>query len=132
MLITKTKPRSWQGANFGTHSASYGVTELPQARIIRTSHGWYAYIGTTKLFGQTKAELEAELINHTGVLIMSKFKHYSPKELALAKWNNEQRPKYMEKIERDVKRGFMLRRVEDMEARAEIRVTMTRLSSKAV
>jgi hypothetical protein len=66
MLITKTKPRSWQGANFGTHSASYGVTELPQARIIRTSHGWYAYIGTTKLFGQTKAELEAELINHTG------------------------------------------------------------------
>ncbi len=63
---------------------------------------------------------------------MSKFNHYSPKELALAKWNNEQRPKYMEKIERDVKRGFMLRRVEDMEARAEIRVTMTRLSSKAV
>lgn len=58
--------------------------------------------------------------------IMSKFNHYSPKELALAKWNNEQRPKYMEKIERDVKRGFMLRRVEEMEARQEIRVTMTR------
>ena len=57
---------------------------------------------------------------------MSKFKHYSPTELALAKWNNEQRPKYMEKIEREAKRGFMLRRVEDMEAQAEIRVTMTR------
>jgi hypothetical protein len=60
--------------------------------------------------------------------IMSKFKHYSPKEVALAKWNNEQRPKYMEKIEREAKRTFMLRRVEDMEARAEIRVTMTRKS----
>jgi hypothetical protein len=60
--------------------------------------------------------------------IMSKFKHYSPKEIALAKWNNEQRPKYMEKIERDAKRTFMLRRIEDMEARAEIRVTMTRKS----
>jgi hypothetical protein len=57
---------------------------------------------------------------------MSKFKHYSPKQVALAKWNNEQRPKYMEKIERDMKRGFMLRRVEDREAQAEIRVTMTR------
>jgi hypothetical protein len=34
----------------------------------------------------------------------------------------------MEKIERDVKRTFTLRRVEDMEARAEIRVTMTRKS----
>ena len=59
---------------------------------------------------------------------MSKFKHYSPKEVALAKWNNEQRPKYMEKIERDVKRGFMLRHVEEMEARQEIRVLMTRKS----
>lgn len=59
-------------------------------------------------------------------MTMSKFKHYSPKEIALAKWNNEQRPKYMEKIERDAKRTFMLRRIEDMEARAEIRVTMTR------
>ena len=63
MLITKTKPRSWQGTNFGTQGASYGVTELPQARILRTSHGWYAYIGTTKLFGLTKAELESELNN---------------------------------------------------------------------
>jgi hypothetical protein len=34
----------------------------------------------------------------------------------------------MEKIERDAKRSFMLRRVEDMEAQAEIRVTMTRKS----
>ena len=57
---------------------------------------------------------------------MSKFKHYTPKQVALAKWNNEQRPKYMEKIEREAKRGFMLRRVEDMETQAEIRVTMTR------
>jgi len=52
--------------------------------------------------------------------------HTPPKQVALAKWNNEQRPKYMEKIEREAKRGFMLRRVEDMEAQAEIRVTMTR------
>lgn len=59
---------------------------------------------------------------------MSKFKHYTPKQVALAKWNNEQRPKYMEKIEREAKRGFMLRRVEDMEARTEIRVIMTRKS----
>lgn len=57
---------------------------------------------------------------------MSKFKHYSPKEIALAKWNNEQRPKYMEKIERDERKALALRRVEEMEARAEIRVTMTR------
>jgi hypothetical protein len=59
---------------------------------------------------------------------MSKFKHYSPKEIALAKWNNEQRPKLEERIRRDERRTLMLRRIEDMEARAEIRVTMTRKS----
>lgn len=57
---------------------------------------------------------------------MSKFKHYSPKEVALAKWNNEQRPKYEERIKRDERKALALRRVEEMEARAEIRVTMTR------
>ena len=57
---------------------------------------------------------------------MSKYNHYSPIEIALAKWNTEQRPKHMEKIERDAKRTFMLRRIEDMEAKQEIRVTMTR------
>lgn len=63
---------------------------------------------------------------------MSKFKHYSPKEVALAKWNNEQRPKLEERIKRDERRTLMLRHAEDMEARAEIRVTVTRLSPKAV
>ena len=57
---------------------------------------------------------------------MSKFNHYSPKELALAKWNNEQRPKYEEKIKRDKRMALALRMVQDMEARAEIRVMMTR------
>lgn len=59
---------------------------------------------------------------------MSKFKHYSPKELALAKWNNEQRPKYEERIKHDERKARALRRVEEMEARAEIRCTVYRKS----
>ena len=52
---------------------------------------------------------------------MSKFKHYSPKQVALAKWNNEQRPKYEERIKHDERKALALRRVEEMEARAEMR-----------
>ena len=52
---------------------------------------------------------------------MSKFKHYSPKELALAKWNNEQRPKLKERIKHDERKALALRKVEEMEARAEMR-----------
>ena len=52
---------------------------------------------------------------------MSKFKHYSPKQIALAKWNNEQRPKYEERIKHDERKALALRRVEEMEARAEMR-----------
>jgi hypothetical protein len=50
---------------------------------------------------------------------MAKHKHYSPKQVALAKWNNEQRPKYEERIKHDERRTMALRR-------AEIRVMMTR------
>ena len=57
---------------------------------------------------------------------MSKFKHYSPKEVALAKWNNEQRPKIEERIKQGERRTLMLRHAEDMEARQEIRVMLTR------
>jgi len=98
MKIVKIKPRSWQGTNFGTHSATYAVPEMPQARILRTSHGWYAYIHTTKLFGLTKAELEAQL--------------NSPKQIALAKWRDVQRPQYMAKIEHNNRKETALRKSE--------------------
>lgn len=61
MKIVKLKPRQWAGVGFGYTGASYGIPERPDIRILRESHGWIAYIGTTKFFGTTKAELEAEL-----------------------------------------------------------------------
>jgi len=95
MKIIKTSPAMWQGTNFGTHRATCAVPELPQARILRTSHGWYAYINTTKLFGLTKAELEAQL--------------NSPKRIALTTWRDVQRPQYMAKIELDQRKEKGLR-----------------------
>jgi hypothetical protein len=59
--IKKLTPRMWAGAGFGTKAASYGVENRPDIRIIREAHGWTAYIGTRKLFGTTKAELENQL-----------------------------------------------------------------------
>lgn len=59
--IVKTKPSSWQGTNFGIQNASYAVQNNPSIRIIRQSNGWYAYIGTNKVFGSNKLDLEAEL-----------------------------------------------------------------------
>ena len=59
--IIKTKSSSWQGTGFGTHGASYAVANNPSIRIIKRSDGWYAYIGTNKIFGTNKLDLEAEL-----------------------------------------------------------------------
>jgi hypothetical protein len=61
LKIKKLTPRMWAGAGFGTKAASYGVENRPDIRIIREAHGWTAYIGTRKLFGTTKAELETQL-----------------------------------------------------------------------
>jgi len=61
LKIIKTKPSSWQGTGFGVQGASYAVQNNPSIRIIRSSNGWYAYIGTHKLFGVNKLDLEAEL-----------------------------------------------------------------------
>ena len=61
LKIIKTKSSSWQGTGFGTHGASYAVANNPSIRIIKSSNGWYAYIGTNKLFALTKTELETEL-----------------------------------------------------------------------
>jgi hypothetical protein len=61
MKIIKTKSSSWQGSGFGTHGATYAVQNNPLIRIIRAPNGWYAYIGTNKLFGVNKLDLEAEL-----------------------------------------------------------------------
>lgn len=61
LKIKKLTPRLWAGAGFGTRAASYGVENRPDIRIVRESHGWTAYINNTKLFGTTKAELEAQL-----------------------------------------------------------------------
>lgn len=59
--IVKTKPSSWQGVGFGTQGASYAVLNNPAIRIIRSSNGWYAYIGAHKYFGITRTGLEFEL-----------------------------------------------------------------------
>lgn len=59
--IIKTKSSSWQGTGFGTQSAAYAVEGQPSIRILRSSNGWYAYIGSQKLFGTTKSDLESEL-----------------------------------------------------------------------
>jgi hypothetical protein len=61
MKIIKTTKRTWAGTGFGYSGATYGVVGHPEIRVIRESHGWTAYIGTTKLFGTTKADLEQEL-----------------------------------------------------------------------
>ena len=57
--IIKLTPRAWAGAGFGTRSAGYGVAGRPDIRVIREAHGWYAYVGTEKLFATSKAELES-------------------------------------------------------------------------
>ena len=61
LKIKKLTPRSWAGVGFGDKSATYGVEGRPEIRIIRASHGWTAYIGTKKLFGVTKSDLECQL-----------------------------------------------------------------------
>ena len=59
--IEKIAPRSWSGVGFGYKSASYGVADRPEIRVIRESHGWTAYVGCQKFFAETKAELETQL-----------------------------------------------------------------------
>jgi hypothetical protein len=61
LKIKKLAPRSWAGTGFGTKAASYGVDKRPDIRVIRDSHGWTAYTPQGKRFGETKADLEAQL-----------------------------------------------------------------------
>ena len=65
MKITKTRSRRWAGAGFGTVSASWGVLGRPDIRVIREEHGWTAYVGATKLFAETKQELESLITTQT-------------------------------------------------------------------
>lgn len=64
--IVKLTPRMWAGVGFGHRSAGYGIVGRPNIRIVRESHGWYAYIGTDKLFAESKVELETMIgeLNH--------------------------------------------------------------------
>lgn len=61
ITIKKTAKSSWQGNGFGTSRASYGVTNRPDIRVVRASHGWTAYVDGQKFFGLTKTELEDAL-----------------------------------------------------------------------